>query len=261
MFEGLKRYKMKETLMKGKFELISIKGNPLSLIALPNGNLVCGTDISVILLNENFHEIKIISTGGLSFCALNRKSEICLSLYKQDCIMLFDLNLNKLKEFGSYGSENNQLKCPLGLCCDDNYLYICDRSNKRIQILTLNFQFVKTIQLDNNAPYRIQVSETTLGVSCDQATLFYDTETGAIKYRYFYGTYNINYIDSKFYASNHSKKKFYTFDSDGKFIEDLTINDNLSKHLTNWHSGSLCKYKENLYIADYYSSQLLKFIQ
>ena len=70
---------MKETLLNWKFELIEVAGWPTSLICLPNGNLVCGTDDSVKLFDENLKEIKSVSTGGQNFCALNRRNEIYVS--------------------------------------------------------------------------------------------------------------------------------------------------------------------------------------
>ena len=53
-FEELSYKKMKETLLNGKFELFKVPGYPTALISLPNGNLVCGTYGSVILLNYQF---------------------------------------------------------------------------------------------------------------------------------------------------------------------------------------------------------------
>ena len=58
LFEGLSYKKMKETLLNGKFELIEVAGQPVSLISLPNGNLVCGSTGSVKLLDETLKEIK-----------------------------------------------------------------------------------------------------------------------------------------------------------------------------------------------------------
>ena len=116
-----------------------------------------------------------------------------LASVRNHCIILFDLNLNQLKQFGPLGAGNNQLKCPVGLCCNVDFLYICDYRNKRIQILTLDFDYVYTIQLGGNFPRRVQISNTTIGVSCDQATLFYDLFSKALKYKHnIAGTYAIN---------------------------------------------------------------------
>ena len=128
IFEGLPtKYrfnKIKKLLLNGNFEKIPISGHPLSLIDLPNGNLVCGTTNAVILFSENLQSIKEVSTGGRSFCASNLRNEICVSVEEKHCILVFDSNLNQLKEFGSEGERNNQLNGPQRLCCHDDYFYI-----------------------------------------------------------------------------------------------------------------------------------------
>ena len=263
VFGGSKRYKinkMKRVLLNGKTETIQLPSNcGVSLIALPNGNLVYGTFGKVFLLNENFQEIKSVETGGYSFCSLNHRNEIYVLVHQKHCIILFDLNLNQLKKFGSEGEENNQLNYPWDLCCQGDFLYICDHHNKRIQILTLDFDYVNTIQLDGNHPGRVQISNTTIGVSCDEVTLFFDLVSKAFKYKHdIAGTWNINYIDSTFVALNVKQKKFYFFDSDGNFLEENTFHEKfiLSKY---WVSGSMCRYKDQLYMIDYDSDKLLKF--
>ena len=258
-FEYSKTYKIKRVLMNGKLETIQLAANGVSLIALPNGNLVYGTFNSVFLLNENFEQIKRVSTGGSSCCALNHRNEIYVSVDGKNCIILLDSNLNQLKKFGSKGARNNQLSNQMGLCCHNDYLYICDYGNKRIQILTLDFEYSSTIQLDGNSPIRIQTSETTIAVSCNFTTLFYDLKTRGLKYKYNYGTLNLNYIASIFCALNFSLKKFYFFDSDGTFVEEKAFHEKLI--LSNsWPSGTMCKYKDQLYMTDY-SGILYKFLE
>ena len=83
---------------------------------------------------------------------------------------LISLSYIKLNQFGSEGSGNNQLNCPCGLCCHGDYVYICD---KRIQILTRDFEYLNTIQLDGLYPLRVQTSETTISVSCNFGVIFF----------------------------------------------------------------------------------------
>ena len=262
-FEGLaayKRNKMKRVLLNGKIETIQLPGYGVSLIALPNGNLVYGTLKKVFLLNENFQEIKSVSTGGHSFCAVNHRNEIYVSDHRNHCIISFDFNLNQLNQFGSRGTGNNQLNNPYGLCCHGDYLFVCDYHNRRIQILTLDFEYENTIPLDGNTPYRVEISNTTIGVSCDQATLFYDLVSKGLKYKHnIAGTKVINYIDSTFCALNVAQKKMFFFDSDGNFLEEKAFHEKLI--LSNaWLSGSMCKYKDQLYMTDFSSAgKVFKF--
>ena len=252
---------MKRVLMNGKIETIQVAFYGTSLIALPNGNLVYGTaNGKVFLLNENFQKIKNVSTGGHSCCAINDRNEIYVSSSQKHSIISFDLNLNQLKQFGSQGAENNQLNCPYGLCCHGDYLYICDNRNNRIQILNFDFQYVSTIQV-NDCPIRVQISSTTIGVSCNQATMFYDLVSYALKYKHnIYGTFNMNYIDSIFCALNVHQKKFYFFDLDGNFLEENAFHDKLILTYS-WPSGSMCRYKDILYMTDYNSNKIFKFLE
>ena len=253
MFEGLAKYrfkKMKKTLLNGKFELIRLEMGGVSLIALPNGNLVFGEESSVILLDEYFKEIKKVYVSRLECCALNHRNEIYVSCGYEKCIILFDSNLNKIKKFPSEASH--------GLCCQDDYLYICDRDNERIQILNLDFQFASTIQMDIR-PKRVQTSETTIGVFNDDKAYFYNLKTRALKYKYDYYQHIINYIDSIFCASSFGRLFF--FDSDGNFIEEMVVNENVKKYLHYHTSGFLCRYKDNIYMTDRNSHEILKFIE
>ena len=183
----------------------------MSLISLPNGNFVCGTDNSVILLNEKLQNIKEFSTwGSYSFCALSHRNEIYVSSYRDNSILVFDLNLNLLKKFNltENGLGYDQRCYPEGLCCHEDYLYICDAKNKRIQILTLDLEYVNTITIYRQLfPNRIQISKTTIGVSCKDATLFFDLKSRTLKYTYNYAT-KLNYIDSIFYGSCYHESKF-----------------------------------------------------
>ena len=261
--------KMKKILMNARIESIQLPTTcGVSLIALPNGNVVYGTYRKVFLLNENnFQEIKRVSTGGDSFCALNSRNDICVSVHHEHCIRLFDLNLNQLKQFGSEGAENNQLNNPSGLCCHGDYVYICDRGNKRIQILNLDLEYSNTIQIDDY-PRRVQTSETSIGVSCYTGlTFFFDLKTRALKHKHDnYETCNINYIDSTFYCLSYTnavfqQRKFYFFDSDGNFIEEMAINENLIEHINRHTAGTMCKYKDQLYLIAFLSGKLIKFLE
>ena len=165
-----------------------------------------------------------------------------------------------MNQFGSHGVGNNQLNGPFGLCCHGDYLYICDYGNNRIQILNLDFGYVNTIRLDGNKPIRVQISNTTIGVSCQQATLFYDLVSKALKYKHnFAETWNINYIDSTFYALNVQQKKMYFFDSNGNFLEEKAFHEQLIMS-SYWPSGSMCEYKDQLYMIDYLG-KLYKFVE
>ena len=243
-------------LLNGKFEIIPIGGQPASLIILPNGNLVCSTYPSVMLLNESFEHIEIISPGG-NYCAVNCRNEIYVSIFEKNCILLFDLNLNQLQQFGTRGLGNNQLDHPQGLCCHDDYLYICDYGNKRVQILTLDMIYESTIDLED-CPDIIQISEKTIGVCCYKETFFFDLKTRTMNYK-FCSNCNLNYIDSIFYVLDFSniQTKIYFHDTTGKFIEWIYFDGD---YLTRLPGGILFQYKNHYYMSTS-ENKLLKFIE
>ena len=135
-------------------------------------------------------------------------------------------------------------------------MYICDFSNRRIQILTLDLEYSNTIQL-GEYPYTVQISNTTIGVSCRETTIFYDLDSKTLKYKHkIAGTFTINYIHSTFCGLSVERKKIYFFDSDGNFLDEKAFHEKLI--LTdNGPSGSMCRYKDILYE----SGEVFKFVE
>ncbi len=64
-----------------------------------------------------------------------------------------DSNLNLIKSFDKI--EKNYFIVPW---CKEDHLYVCDDLNKRIQILSINFEYIDTIQL-NYWPYSFKMFE------------------------------------------------------------------------------------------------------
>ena len=50
-------------------------------------------------------------------------------------IIKLDFDFNKIKSIGSFGSCYIQLKSPMGICCKDGILNICDNGNQRVKNL------------------------------------------------------------------------------------------------------------------------------
>ena len=59
------------------------------------------------------------------------------------CILVYQLDGKFVSSIGSKGSGELQFNCPWGLSTDEynNDIYICDRNNHRIQIISENLQF------------------------------------------------------------------------------------------------------------------------
>jgi hypothetical protein len=172
--------KIKETILNGKFENIPLEGNRkgayinapygVTVVFLPNGNLVYSASNMIKLTDENFQIIKSIDVGGEGFLALSRRNQIYFCCFQESCILLLDFNLNRIKKVGGQQCRDWQymFKLPGGLCCHENYVYLYDSTNRRIQIFTLDLDYVDTIKIEYH-PQGIQISESTIGVFC----LFY----------------------------------------------------------------------------------------
>ena len=91
--------------------------------------------------------------------------------------------------------------------------------------------------------------------------VFYDFVSKDLKFKYnIAGTNNINYFYSTFYALNVKQEKIYFFDSDGNFLEEKAFHEQLILS-SNWVSGSMCRYKDQLYMTDYNSGKVFKFLE
>lgn len=279
----LKFNKIKETILNGKFENIPLEGNRImnqnthpygiSVVGLPNGNLVYSSCNTLKLVDANFKIIKSIDVGGEGSLALNRRNQVYFSCYGQKCILLLDLNLNRLKKVSRTNIENTEylFELPNGLCCYEDCLYVCDLCNRRIQIFTLDLNYEDTIFFERYHPRGIQISDSTIGVSCEEAILFYDLKTRALKHEYTFSSYEMSYIDSIFFAFGmKNPAKIYSFDSNGTLIEEIKLPCNLRKYVSDEEfdetapgytgtRGSLVKHKDNLYMAGYFEGKLLKF--
>ncbi len=91
--------------MSWNFETIPFIKNPVSFQILPNGNLLCGSYGSIMILKEKFQKIKSIESTGLSLSALNHRNEIYVSAHSKHSIVWLKLELNQLNQFGSFGTK------------------------------------------------------------------------------------------------------------------------------------------------------------
>ena len=72
--------------------------------------------------------------------------------YQNSRVGKMDKHGNWIKSWGTYGTDNDQLRLPHNLQVDrEGFVYVADRSNRRIQKFDSDGNYVKTILL--NAPY------------------------------------------------------------------------------------------------------------
>ena len=78
------------------------------------------------------------------------KSPLCIAIYKEKVfvtqlqgVLVFDLKGNFISQMGTTGSGEGQFNRPYGITVNENNgdIYVCDLSNKRIQIFSENYSF------------------------------------------------------------------------------------------------------------------------
>ena len=58
---------------------------------------------------------------------------VYVSDYWAHKITVFTTEGAHVATFGQKGGDSGNLNCPLGLCVDDGFIYVCDQSN-RVQV-------------------------------------------------------------------------------------------------------------------------------
>ena len=249
--------------MKMNFD--SIELHVLDMCVLANNQLVASTNNnSISIFNKNFDLIrrierideKPIYSFGVVFNEKNNR--IYASNWSNDCVYMFDLELNKLKSFGTRGMANSNLYRPFGICMKNEKLYVCDASNQRIQILNSDLTYIDSIHL-NYVPNTIKILDTTIGVCGSNCTLnFYDLETKSLKKQYSNVSGRINEIDSTFYFVTFSPNKvIYCYDSDGNYKEEIDI-DMLGTYFNYIWDGIILNFDNSIIMANN-KGNVLKF--
>jgi hypothetical protein len=235
---------MKKRIEMNKYKTITLRSSLIEDICLlPNGYF-CFVSASALRIYDqtfNLYSTVIndndIEPKGIAF---NNRNELYISDSKHNCIYMMDFKLNSIKTFGTVGEGNDQFNRPFGLYCKEDLLYVCDHSNKRIQILSLDLEYVDTIKL-YYWPSSIKISDSTIGISGSNGTYFYDLKTKELKKKYSHVKGKINKVDSNFYVSSFSNcfytKFCYYFNKDASLVSSLRMPDTDGKCDFYWWDG------------------------
>jgi sugar lactone lactonase YvrE len=221
---------MKKRIETKNYKAFRVEVWPSDIYLLPNGHFCLTNEKNVLIYDQRFNVMKkinkinnmIICPASISF---NKKNELYISDYKENCIHKMDFNLNLIKSFGgTKGKGNNQFYFPDGLSCKEDLLYVCDLRNERIQILSLDFEYVDTIKLDY-IPRSIKISDSTICIAGEDGALyFYNLKNKELKNKYKDVSGRIHKVDSNFYVSNDNGK-IQCFDRDGILITKLSMDN------------------------------------
>ena len=258
---------IKKIIRKGVFETISIGVEPLEIKRLSNEAFITNNYQSVTLFDYSFNQLKKVDIEGPSLgCAIYNDKGIYISDFYKDCIYLMDNQLDIMKTFGSNGDCIDQLNGPNTICCHNEYLFVSDEGNKRIQILTLDLKYHDTIKLDF-CPESIAVSNTTIGIhGANYKIYFYDLKTKRLKKEYRKINGRISLIDSHFYVvTNRASIKFYEepkklfiFDEEGELIDEISV-ESISEHIQSNDDGFMFLTKDYLFVTSHTGEKILKF--
>ena len=252
---------IKKTIQKGVFETISIGVDPYEIKNLSNRAIITNNSGSVTLFDESFNQLKKVDIKGhAGGCAIYNDKNIYISDHYKHCIYLMDTDLNIIKTFGSRGRGMNLFNCPLNIFCQNEYLFVSDFGNERIQILTLDFKYHDTIKLDFY-PYSIAVSSTTIGINGpNEKIYFYDLKTKTLIKKYEKKCKSrISFIDSHFYVVTwRPPQKLLIFDEEGELIDEASI-ESISEHIRDYMDGFMFKINDYLFVTSFSQKKILKF--
>jgi len=235
---------------------------------LPNQNLlsVNSTPWNLTLYDENFnHTRSIDQISGQKIKPLsvttNDKNVIFIACV--DEIIATDLEFNKIFKYGSKGSDIDQFQYPSGIAFEEDFLYVCDRNNKRIQKLFASISseilFSKNYVL-RYKPDQIKVSN---GVACVRqfyfnSILFYDLNSFELKFKYDNLNGSISEIGGIFYSFDFTSSKIYCYDKDGEILNEI-LNIHFKDLIKNFSQsiGKIVFFKNSILISD--SLRLIRF--
>ena len=257
---------IKKKIQKDAFETISIGVQPLDIKRLSNGAFVLSNSKSVTLFDESFNQLKKVDISSRG-CAIHNDKGIYITGDENHCIYLMDNELNIIKTFGSEGDGMDQFFYPCSICCQNDYLFVSDNLNKRIQIFTLDLKYHDTIRLDFY-PQSIALSNTTIGIhksdysnneKKDEKIYFYDLKTKTLKKEYPNISGRISLIDSHFYVLTcEPPKKLFIFDQEGELIDEASV-ESISKYIKGFWDGFMFLTKDNLFVTSFNGENILKF--
>jgi hypothetical protein len=194
-------------------ERIQLKNDPYQIEVLPNGNIITILSGEIDIYDSNFTHISTIVTEQITLCsglAISNKN-IYISDNCHSRIAMTDFEFRKFNFVGKYGTKIAMFKGPSGICFKNDFLYVCDSFNRRIQIFKADLDFECSIDL-GYMPWEIRASNTSLCIASQFSAdiEFYDIKSHVLNYRYQHGIYRITSIDLCFCEIGLKTLYFYT---------------------------------------------------
>ena len=142
---------------------------------------------NIYIADSNNHRVQVFSCNGDYLFMFSEKMKrpvgICISqnivfvtVWNGNCINMYELEGKLIKSVGSEGNGEAQFKHPYGLDVSDgnNNIYVCDRYNHRIQILTKELKYHSMLGIDLlKYPHDVKVTrDRVLVLDCSDPCMF-----------------------------------------------------------------------------------------
>ena len=253
-------------VQSGKYETFNCgSSTPYDFCLLPNNNiLICNyNNYNLLLFDANTERlsetIETVNNQKFGIIAVdtNKRNEIYLSNFRFHRIIKTDLDFNLLAFFGNGpGSASNQVTNPTGLCYYNNSIYVCDRSNKRIQKLDSNsLKHQASYQL-NIQPWYIKALNNIACVRAFGETAIYFYELNSFKQIKKYDGHNgtIGASNAYFYEYYSNRKILYVYDKEANLYKQIENVDFRLGSFSDW--GSIVVEKSKIILCSFDFSYL-----
>ena len=219
--------------------LIELDFNPYNLEIHPNGYLIAVDHIKgrLVLLNNELKQIEIIDKlDNKTFQPLglttNGDDRIYICDYENNSIIMTDLEFKYINSVGGRKPRGNpqqqqqqqiKLNLPYDVCYSNQFIYVCDFQNKRIQKLTANDLTFDSMYPLTYSPWQIKINQNLACIRAydDLSINFYNLSNFQITRKYTGHNGIICQNNSLFFEYNHLGCTIECYDSTGGFCEQL----------------------------------------
>jgi hypothetical protein len=260
---------IRDQIRSAQYIINDLEIRPFDSIILPNDLILFANrdDKKLTLCDENFRIIKTIDKiENRGFypeavaVAIDSPKRIYFTNRDSHEVIMTDLNVNKIKSFGSIGQLNDQFNDPCGIAYIEGLVYVCDSKNERIQILHSGLEFCKSVPLDYE-PWLIKGSSNVVCIERNdgQGISFYNLKDNfSLIQNYYHGWGKISNLNGSFYECCVKKKRIYCYDEEGSLIDEINV-ERFDNIISNSWDGYLFTFKTNLLMLCYNKRKIIQF--
>lgn len=221
-------------IKSGNYVAKEFKNIPYEICALTNGDLLCAERAQLTFYNKNFEIIREVKTiknqlfNGI-FSVTHNQKNIFFTDYSFHRVCKTNFNFDEFETIGSEGDAPDQFYYPFGVFYRDNFVYVCDRDNKRIKKLNTDLKLEMLFSL-NYKPKRIKISSETACIQSyeySNPVYFHDAKTFVLKFKCDVPFSIMGLINERFYLycyTSPNKYFMYLYDSCGTLLDEIKTN-------------------------------------